>query len=163
MDKVTLKGLFSVRLIRQGLLVAERNYSNTVVTAGKNAILDTMFNATVKATWYGGLIDSITTISNNDTMSSHAGWTEFSNYDEATRPTYNPDNAASGNIINPLTATMSFTINDTTDPTLVGGFICNDDTPGGTSGTLWSVGAFSSPLATVNDDVIEMRYSLTVL
>ena len=64
-------------------------FVNTVVTVGKNHILDTEFaGSAYTAAWDMGLVDggSAPTIVAGDTMASHAGWTENTGYSNANRP-----------------------------------------------------------------------------
>jgi len=54
---------------------------NMVVAAGLAHILDVVFSgATVATTWHCGLGASSFTVASGDTMASHAGWTELTNY-----------------------------------------------------------------------------------
>lgn len=158
-----LSGSYILNVIRDGRMIASTPFRNGIVIVGKNEILDTMFGSTAKATWYGGLIDSITTLSANDTMASHAGWTEFSNYDEATRPEWEAGAAADKAIENPLASMMEFTINDTSDPIIEGAFLCSNSTPGGTTGILWSTGALAAPVQVYNNDVVQLQYKLEII
>ena len=59
---------------------------NLVVNVGLQHILDTEFTGSAQVTtWYVGLTAASPSPAAGDTMSSHAGWTEFTNYDEAAR------------------------------------------------------------------------------
>ena len=52
-----------------------------------------------------------------------------------------------------------FTANATA--TVNGAFIVNDNTKGGTSGTLWTTGSFSSSISVVSTDVIRVTYTVS--
>src|SRR5690606_19125557 len=72
---------------RHGSVKWLESFDNLVTTAGKNHLLDVAFKAGSQITsWYVGLISgSSPTIAGTDTLASHDGWTEFTDYDEATR------------------------------------------------------------------------------
>lgn len=162
MSNIRMIGTFKVNVLRNDKTVASAVFNNDIVDEGKNAILDTMFNAQTQATWYCGLIGSITTLSNSDTMASHSGWTEYTSVDEANRQTWNPDAAASKTIINPQTAYIEYTINNVAGATIAGLFICSNNTLGGITGTLWCTGALSTSLNLEDNDVIQIQYSVEI-
>ena len=72
----------------------------------------------------------------NDTMASHAGWTEFSSYSESNRQRWIPG-MVTGNypaqVNNPGKALVTPTALDQ----IVGCFLCDNNTKGGTSGQLY--------------------------
>ena len=135
-------------------------WHNDVVNVGKNAILNAYFNGTSAfGTPYMGLITNtgFSTLAATDTMASHAGWAEFTGYSGGSRPAWGQGTAASQQITN--ATQVSFTI--TTSTTLYGGFIVNDNTLGGTAGTLWSTGALTAGNTNVNNgDVFKNSYIL---
>lgn len=114
---------------------------------------------TQKTAWYFGLVNNSgwTAFAAADTMSSHAGWTELASYDEATRPQWSPGAPSGRTITNPTSAT--FTISATV--AIKGAFLVSNNTKSGTSGTLWSTGAFSTVQNLVDDQVFKLTYTLT--
>lgn len=134
-------------------------FQNLVTNAGKNALLDTMFNAASQVTWYMGLVSGGSTPSYaaGDTMSSHAGWTEvYSEYSQSNRPTWDPAAAASQQLSN--STPIDFSITATV--TVAGGFIVSNNTKNGTTGTLFSVGSFSANRSLSNGDTLKVTYTL---
>ena len=89
-DKISIRGVFDVWCVGpDGTEKWRERVENTVVTVGKNALLD---NALAGSSYtvtgpYMGLISStsFSAINAADTMSSHAGWLEAGN---ANTPTY---------------------------------------------------------------------------
>lgn len=117
-------------------------YLNTVVTVGKNHILDTEFaGSSYTAAWYLGLISSssYSAIVAGDTMSSHSGWTESAAYSNSTRGSISWSSASSAS--KTTSSAVSFTANAT--DTIKGGFTTTVSTKSGTTGTLYSAGLFS--------------------
>lgn len=104
------------------------------------AILDTHFaGGTAPTNLYVGFVSSTNFIGFNkgtDTMAAHAGWEEFTDYDEASRPEW-----VSGTVIDAVPARVTnpsqAEVTPNADGTCVGVFLCDDDTPGGTTGTLY--------------------------
>lgn len=149
-----------VEHIRNGEVIAVYDTINGIVDVGLNHILDVSFrNQTQTATWYMGLVNnsSFSAYSNSDTMSSHAGWIEFTAYDESNRPTWTPV-AASGRAITNSTA-VEFTINAT--GTVRGIFITSNNTISGTTGILWATASFASNVSVLDNDVLKVTYTIS--
>lgn len=132
---------------------------NGITTAGINNLFNVYFGATSKAAaWYMGLIASsgYSALAAADTMSSHAGWTEeTSNYSQATRPQWTPASASGGSVSN--STSVDFTI--TGSVTAKGVFVVNENTKGGTTGTLWATALFTSgDQALVNGQTLKVTY-----
>lgn len=110
------------------------------------------------APWYAGLIDNagFTGVAASDVMNSHTGWAEcHTQYDETDRQTLAFGAVAS----RAITASVSFTFNAT--KTIQGIFVTDDNTKGGTTGTLWSTALFSTPPGLVSGNVLTANYTLT--
>jgi hypothetical protein len=88
-------------------------------------------------------------------MSSHCGWTEVTAYDEAARQAFTPGSVASQSVNNSASKAV-FTISSSV--TVGGAFLVSNSTKGGTTGTLYSAGAFSGGnRALVDDDVLNVQ------
>jgi hypothetical protein len=153
------RGKYEGFILRRHRIVSRFEMNNAVVNAGLDNILDVCFKVgTQAATWHMGLIDDAATLSNTDTMASHAGWTEVTTYDEADRPAWTPGYLGVGQIGN-ITFT-DFTMNSA--KTLYGIFIVDDNQKGLAVGNLWSTAKFSGGDKTVEiGDVVRVLYSLT--
>jgi hypothetical protein len=162
-----LRGRFVVRCRdARGRLIWREEFPNTVVTVGKNILLNTlMAGSSYSVTGpYMGLITntSFSAIAAGDTMSSHAGWLESSDYG-STRPTCAWSSASGGSIS--LSAALAFTM--TGSETLYGAFIVLGSgasaTVANTSGTLFSAGEFTGGTQAVsNTQVVDVSYTLSV-
>ena len=153
-------GRFQIDHIRDGKVIAKYDMPNGIVDVGLNYILTTMFNAGSQLTaWYIGLINnaSYTALADADTMSSHAGWIESSDYSNATRPEWTCGDAATRQITN--AATVDFNSNATV--TMKALFITSVATKGGTTGTLWATAAFGSTVALNSGDTLKVTYTVT--
>lgn len=138
-----VKGVWTVTIRDpQGNVIREDTWENLVTDAGLNELLSaTLAAGTQTTTWYIGLTDGTPTAAAGDTMASHAGWTEVTGYDEAARQTWTAGSVASKSVDNSASK-ATFTI--TSDSTTVGGaFLGSNNTKSGTTGTLYSIGAFS--------------------
>lgn len=127
---------------------------NTVVTEGKNDIINKYFKgSSYTAAWYMGLKGS-GTIAASDTLASHPGWSEVTPY-SGNRPsitwgtTSGGSNTASG---------VVFNINATA--TVAGAFLCT--VASGTSGTLYSASDFSSSRNVASGDVLTVTPTVSV-
>jgi hypothetical protein len=133
-----------------GNLIREESWENIVVNEGLDHILSsTLAGGTQITSWYVGLTDGTPTTAAGDTMSSHSGWSEVQAYDEAARPGWTAGSVSSQSVDN-SSSKATFTINSDST-TIGGGFLVSDSTKGGTSGTLYSVGAFSGGDLTLNN------------
>ncbi len=161
-SRFTPKGFFTFEVYdkKTGVLKERRIVLNGITDVGKDHALDSTFDAAAQiTTWYLGMVDDsgFSAFDATDTMASHAGWVEFTAYDEATRPEWAPD-AASGQAITNGTA-RDFTISG--GGTLHGLFVNSINTKGGTTGTLWATAAFTSPVPVSASDLIKLTYTIT--
>lgn len=170
-DKLQAIGIYKARLLRNGEVVWEEEYPNTVVTVGKNLLLDQALAGsgyTVTGP-YLGLISSTsyTAIAAADTMASHSGWLEAGG---SNAPTYSGSRktaswaAASGGA-KALASTADFTF--TGAGTVKGSFMVLGSgasaTVDNTGGTLLSAGLFTTgDKAVSSSDVLQVSYSLSL-
>jgi len=108
----------------------------------------------------------------SDTMSSHAGWTEFTNYTvggSAVRGTAVFASATSSgstpsNVTTSTATAITYTITST-GGTVGGCFLVTGtgavDTLSSTAGTLYSAGAFSTAKVVTAGDTVSVTYSTT--
>lgn len=160
-DKFGLVGSFTIEHERDGKILRRETVRNTIVDVGKDKILDVMFYAATQITnWYIGLImdGSYTGIAAGDTMGSHAGWAEFTDYSQSTRPEWAPDAASGQAITNSTARTFSITGGDT----LKGIFVASSSTKSGTTGTLWAATLFSSDYSVNNGDTLRIIYNVEI-
>lgn len=116
---------------------------NTVVDVGIDDILDVYFHdatQTASTSWFVGLTTGSPTPAAGDTMASHAGWTEWTTYDEAARQAWGHA-APSSKVVTNSTALTYTSSSDT--QTVGGGFLTTVTTKGGSTGTLFNVAAFT--------------------
>lgn len=143
-----------------GNLLWREDIHNLVVTAGLNDSLDKHFKGSgYTATWYVGLTGNSPTVAAADTMSSHGGWTEVTDYDEANRQALTLGTVAAGSVDNSASKAV-FTIS--TNSTAVGGaFIVTNNTKGGTTGVLYGGAAFSANRTLNDNDTLTITVTLT--
>jgi len=151
--QIDLQGTFFLECIHNGKKIS-RQFSNAVVSQGKNHLLDTMFGSEAKDTWYFGLIDTKTTLSTADTLASHSGWTETTDYTGDRKAVVFASAASELSITSDL---AEFTME--AEKEIVGAFICNAETD--TTGILWSHGLFTAFTAP-DESVVKVRYNLKV-
>lgn len=105
-----------------------------------------------RTTWYLGLINTGASLLPTDTMASHPGWTENTNYNASQRPQAQfgviVDKRMS-NALNKALFTMAAPAGN-----IVGVFLVSDSTKGGTAGMLYAAAAFSSVKNTEATDTI---------
>lgn len=150
-------------------------FPNLVNAVGKQLMLDTLLSGTSYTTTgpYLGLISGASpTFLAADTMSSHAGWTEFTNYTvggSAVRGTASFSSATSSglspsNVTTKTASAITYTITGA-GGTVGGCFLVTgsgaSSTQGNTSGTLYSAGAFSTAKVTTAGDTVSVTYSTT--
>ena len=160
----------------EGNVKWEEGFPNLVNAVGKQLMLDTLLRTSGTYTTVGpflGLITGATpTFLAADTMSSHAGWTEFPDYTvggSAVRGTA-VFGAASSSGLSPSNVTTSLATAITYTITGGGGIISGcfvvtgsgaSSTINNTSGTLYSAGAFATAKTTTAGDTVSVTYSTT--
>lgn len=164
-DELSVHGHWIVEQWRKGVKIGHYEFPNTVTNAGKTYMLGADFSNTTQiasASWFIGLISSVgygAGVVAADTMGSHAGWTEFTAYDEATRQAWGPGSPSSNSVTNAAPAT--FTAN--ADGTVKGIFITSVSTKGGTTGTLLSGGLFpTGDVVIADDDELRCSYAISL-
>jgi hypothetical protein len=153
--KSGLRSLISSWRKNPGLLI-----KNSVVDTGINDNENVYFaGSTQRNPWYFGLVDNsgFTAFSASDTMSSHSGWSEFTNYSESVRQTWSVGTASAKTITG--TASSAFTMAGSA--AIKGAFLTSNNTKGGTTGQLWSEGAFGVVQSLVTSQVLRVNYTLT--
>lgn len=162
LDMLTIVGKWHTDHYRGGKKIAEYDILNDITTAGKNSLLDTMFNSATQVastSWYAGLINnaSFTGYNAADTMASHSGWTEWTSYSQSTRVLWGQGATASATITN--ASPIVFDINGT--GTIRGLFITTVATKSATTGLLWSGASYTSTVDVLPGDEIRSTYSLS--
>jgi hypothetical protein len=144
---------------RFGNLKWQDGFENLVVTVGRNKLLDATFKTGLASpAWYVGLKDTGTPAA-GDTMGSHATWPTITPYSDATDPGFTPGTIAAGSVDNDASK-ATFNINATDD--VYGAFLKDDNTKGGTTGTLYGAGDFSSARSVEDGDTLNVKITLSI-
>lgn len=138
-----LRTLYQVECIKpDGNLRWADGFYNLVTTVGLNDSLDRHFKGSAyTAAWYVGLVSGTPTFALADTMASHAGWAERTDYTEATRQSLVLGTVSGGSVSN---SASKATFNISGTMTFGGAFLVDLPTKGQTSGTVYGGGTFSS-------------------
>ena len=162
---------------KDGNIKWEDSFPNLVNAVGKQLMLDTLLRTSGTYTTVGpylGLIGgaSPTFGTGSDTMTSHAGWTEFTNYTvggsavrgTATFSVSTSSGSTPSNVTTAAAASITYTITGA-GGTVSGCFLVTgsgaSSTQSNTSGTLYSAGAFSTAKTTTAGDTVSVTYSTT--
>lgn len=157
---------------KDGNLKWEEAGPNLVVNQGLQYMCGAALTSVTQITnWYIGLVGAAAsnTFSAGDTMATHAasgagGWTEIAPYSNATRPACTFATATTNNpsVATNSASAASFSINATA--TVGGAFLVSNDTKSGTTGTLFSGKAFSSPgdRTVASGDTLNVTYTLSL-
>jgi hypothetical protein len=159
----------------QGNLKWTEEFPNLVNAVGKQLMLDTLLKGSSYSVTgpFLGLIDGAgSTFAASDTMTSHSGWTEFTNYTvggSAVRGTAVFASATStgstpSNVTTSAATAITYTI--TGGGGTVGGcFLVTgsgaSSTLSNTGGTLYSAGNFATAKVTTAGDTVSVTYSTT--
>jgi len=158
-----------------GSIKWQDEFPNLVNAVGKELMLDTLLSGSAYTTVgpFLGLISGASpTFAAADTMTSHAGWTEFINYTvggSAVRGTASFSSATSTgttptNVTTKTATAITYTITGA-GGTVGGCFLVTgsgaSSTQSNTSGTLYSAGAFSTAKITTAGDTVSVTYSTT--
>jgi hypothetical protein len=143
----------------------EGTMSNLVVDEGLQDMNTQYFKgSTYNAAFYLGLVTgpaSGTTFAPEDSLASHAGWTEFTDYSgDRKAVTFGSATDASPSLIDSTGAPSSFAITGTA--VVAGAFLCT--VASGTSGVLFSEADFDSPgdRSVVSGDTLNVSYSFSL-
>lgn len=176
-ELVGIEGCYHVECRdKDGNLKWEESFPNLVNAVGKELMLNTLLRTSGTYTTVGpylGLIDGASpTFAASDTMSSHSGWSEFTNYTvggSAVRGTASFSASTStgstpSNVTTCAASAITYTI--TGGGGTVGGcFLVTgsgaSSTQSNTSGTLYSAGAFATAKVTTAGDTVSVTYSTT--
>jgi len=137
-------------------------FHNLVTNVGLKSMNDVYFGAATQiATWYMGLVTgpgSGTTYAAADTLASHAGWTENTDYAGNRKAvTFGAATTANPSVV--TNTPTAFAINGTA--TIAGAFLCSVATT--TTGTLFSGGDFTGGDKSVADgDALNCTYAFSL-
>ena len=159
-------GVFHIQCFdKDGNLKWEDSNHNLVVNEGLAYMNDTFFSgSSYTKSLYLGLITgpgSGTSYAATDTLASHGGWTEFTNYSGARKSvTMGSATSADPSVITTASA-VSFTISSS-GGTVAGAFLCTVSS--GTSGVLFSEADFQSPgdRVVVSGDTLNVTYTFSL-
>jgi hypothetical protein len=165
-NKVSGGGVYHFRCYdKDGNLKWEDKAENLVVNEGLQDMNNKYFKGSgYTAAWYLGLITgpgSGTTIAAADTLASHAGWTEDTNYSGNRKSvTFGTPSTADPSVVSNSGNAAQFSITGTT--TVAGAFLASVDT--GTSGVLFSASDFQSPgdRSVVSGDTLNVTYQFSL-
>ena len=152
---------------KDGNLKWSADSKNLVVNAGLAYMAGTALTSVAQiTTWYLGLYGAgaSNTPAAGDTMSSHAGWTEVTDYSNSTRvaATFVTATTANPSVVTNTASPAVFNINGTT--TVGGAFLTSGSAKGGTTGTLFSAADFGSPgdRSVVSGDTLSVTYTFSL-
>jgi hypothetical protein len=165
--KARAGGVYKIQCVgADGHVKWEEEMHNLVVNQGlQNMVAAYLDAATQTTVWYIGLITgpgSGTTIAAADTLASHAGWTEFTDYSGNRKTaTFGTATTADPSVIDNTASPASFSITGA-GGTVAGAFLASVDT--GTSGTLFSASDFQSPgdRVVVSGDTLNVSYTFSL-
>jgi len=159
------KGIFDIEIKdKLGNLLSRSRAENIITDEGLNKLLNIMLHAATQiTTWYCVIFeDNYTPLSTN--TYAVPGYTEWTAFDEATRPEYVEAESTAKSTTNSANKAV-FTANATktlygaslvgggTDPTVKG------NTAGG--GVLLCAGKFAASQPVVDDNVVDLTYTVT--
>lgn len=160
-------GVFTIQCFdKDGNLKWEDAAHNLVVNTGLQDMNTQYFKgSSYTGAFYMGLITgpgSGTSYAAGDTLASHSGWTEFTNYSGSRKAiTFGTATTANPSVISNTASPSSFTISSS-GGTVAGAFLCTVSS--GTSGVLFSEADFQSPgdRAVVAGDTLNVVYTFSL-
>jgi hypothetical protein len=160
-------GVFHVQCLdKDGNLKWEEKMPNLVVNEGLQNMNTQYFKGSAyTAAFFLGLVTgpgSGTTYAAADTLASHAGWTEFTNYSGSRKAvTFGTATTADPSVITNSASPSSFTISGA-GGVVAGAFLCTVSS--GTSGVLFSEADFQSPgdRTVVSGDTLNVTYTFSL-
>ena len=160
-------GVFHVQCFdKDGNLKWEMQTHNLVVNQGLQDMNSKYFSgSTYSAAFYLGLITgpaSGTSFVAGDTLATHGGWTEFTNYSGARKAvTFGTATTADPSVIDNSASPAQFSISGA-GGVVAGAFLCTVSS--GTSGILFSEADFQSPgdRTVVSGDTLNVTYTFSL-
>lgn len=160
-------GVFKVECVgADGVVKWTDEMHNLVVNEGLQNMNTQFFKgATYTAAWYLGLVTgpgSSTTYAAADTLLTHGGWTEFTNYAGSRKAvTFGTATTADPSVISNSASPSQFSITGA-GGTVAGAFLCS--VASGTSGVLFSEADFQSPgdRVVVSGDTLNVTYTFSL-
>jgi hypothetical protein len=160
-------GVYHVQCLdKDGNLKWEDSMHNLVVNEGLQNMNTQYFKgSTYTAAFFLGLVTgpgSGTTYAAADTLASHAGWTEFTDYSGSRKSvTFGTATTADPSVISNSASPSSFTISGA-GGVVAGAFLCT--VASGTSGVLFSEADFQSPgdRTVVSGDTLNVTYTFSL-
>ena len=160
-------GVYHVQCLdKDGNVKWEDNIHNLVVNQGLQDMNSKYFaGSAYTAAMYLGLVTgpgSGTSFSASDTLSSHAGWTEFTNYSgDRKAVTFGTATTADPSVITNSASPASFSISSS-GGVVAGAFLCT--VASGSSGVLFSEADFQSPgdRTVVSGDTLNVTYTFSL-
>ena len=165
-ETVGAGGVYTVECVgADGQVKWTDTFHNLVMNGGLANMNGVYFGASAQSTtWYLGLVTgpgSGTTYAAGDTLASHAGWTENTDYTPSGRKavTFGSATTANPSVISNSASPTSFSMNATA--TIAGAFLCNVSS--GTSGVLFSAGDFTGGDKSVaSGDTLNVTYTFSL-
>lgn len=166
-SRASAGGIYTVQCFdKDGNLKWEDQSHNLVVNEGLKDMNDKYFSGSgYTAAWYIGLITgpaSGTAFAAGDTLASHAGWTEFTNYSGARKAAvFAAASLADPSVITNSASPASFSITSS-GGVVAGSFLASVDS--GTSGILFSGSDFQAPgdRTVVSGDTLNITYTFSL-
>ena len=165
-ERVAAGGVFTVECRdSSGNLKWTDSFHNLVVNQGLQDMNSKYFSGSgYTAAWYLGLVTgpgSGTTFAAGDTLASHAGWTENTNYSGTRKAvTFGTATTADPSVITNSAAPSVFTMT-ANGQTIAGAFLCS--VTSGTSGVLFSAGDFTGGDKSVDSgDTLSVTYQFSL-
>ena len=158
-------GVYTVECVgADGQVKWADTFHNLVMNGGVANMNGVYFSASTQSTtWYLGLVTgpaSSTTFAAGDTLASHAGWTENTDYTGNRKAvTFGSATTANPSVITNSASPSSFAMSGTA--TIAGAFLCN--VASGTSGVLFSAGDFTGGDKSVaSGDTLNVTYTFSL-
>ena len=165
-ERVVAGGVFTVECRDpSGVLKWTDSFHNLVVNEGLQDMNSKYFSGSgYTAAWYLGLVagpGSGTTFAAGDTLASHAGWTENTDYTGNRKAaTFGTATTADPSVIDNSASQAVFTMN-ANGLTIAGAFLCS--VTSGTSGVLFSAGDFTGGDKSVDSgDTLSVTYQFSL-
>lgn len=152
---------------KDGNLKWEDSAKNLVVNTGLQDMNAKYFSgSSYTAAWYIGLVTGPgagNTYAAGDTLASHAGWTEDTNYSGGNRATatFGTATTADPSVIDNSGSVAVFSITGTT--TVAGAFLTTTQSNASTTGLLFSVSNFTGgDRSVINGDTLNVTYEFSL-